>query len=102
MQGANDITNLMCKTYKTFCIVKLNLKIFIDADKKYLHACISFRFAIDWNDEEQVVRLMLGKAGQIVCTLKVENEYPTNGDVSVEEIHGADPAIIFQDSLVSD
>ncbi|CAB3978937.1 Hypothetical predicted protein [Paramuricea clavata] len=60
------------------------------------------RFAIDWNEDELVVRLMLGKAGQIVCNLKVENEYPTNGDASVEEIHGADPAIIFQDSLVSD
>ena len=47
------------------------------------------------------MRLMLGKAGQIVCTLKIQNGYPTSGEVSVAEIHGADPAIIFQDSLVS-
>jgi hypothetical protein len=44
---------------------------------------------------------MLGKAGQIVCTLKIQNGYPSNGEVSVVEIHGADPAIIFQDSSVS-
>ena len=59
------------------------------------------RFAIDWNEEEQMVRLMLGKAGQIVCTLKIQNGYPSNGDVSVVQIHGADSAIIFQDSLVT-
>ena len=71
------------------------------AKLKMSRACISLRFAIDWNEEEQIVRLMLGKAGQIVCTLKIQNGYPSNGDVSVVEIHGADPAIIFQDSLVS-
>ncbi|XP_028406622.1 uncharacterized protein LOC114529058 [Dendronephthya gigantea] len=59
------------------------------------------RFAIDWKEEEQVVRLMLGKAGQIVCSLKMEKDYPSEGSVSVVEIHGADPAIIFQDSLVT-
>ena len=44
---------------------------------------------------------MLGKVGQIVCTLKVQEGYPSAGDISVLEIHGADPAVIFQDSLVS-
>ena len=44
---------------------------------------------------------MLGKSGQIVCTLEIERGYPRNGNVSVLEIHGADPAIVFQDNLVS-
>lgn len=60
-----------------------------------------FRFAIDWNEEENLLRVMLGKARQIVCTLKVQSDYPTNRDISVIEITGADPAVIFQDSLVS-
>ena len=44
---------------------------------------------------------MLGKVGQIVCTLKVQGGYPSTGEISVVEIHGADPAVIFQDNLVS-
>lgn len=66
----------------------------------YLQAFL-FRFAIDWNEDEQVVRLMLGKVGQIVCTLKIHEGYPSTGEISVVEIHGADPAVIFQDNLVS-
>lgn len=44
---------------------------------------------------------MLGKVGQIVCTLKIHEGYPSTGEISVVEIHGADPAVIFQDNLVS-
>ena len=44
---------------------------------------------------------MLGKSGQIVCTLKVHEGYPmAAAHISVEEIHGADPSILFQDTQV--
>ena len=41
---------------------------------------------------------MLGKSGQIVCTLKIQNGYPaTAGHICVEEIQGADRSILFSD-----
>ena len=40
---------------------------------------------------------MLGKSGQIVCTLKIQNGYPMSGHIVVQEIHGASRNLLFDD-----
>lgn len=43
---------------------------------------------------------MFGRAGQVICTLHIDGEYPTNGYIRVEEIRGADASVIFMDHVV--
>ncbi|XP_070565982.1 uncharacterized protein [Ptychodera flava] len=46
------------------------------------------RYAIDWIDNENVVRLMLADDGHIVCTLTIDKGYPAIGGVTLKNVTG--------------
>lgn len=46
------------------------------------------RHAVDWIQEEGVVRVLLGKRGTVICTLSVPHTYPQEGSVSLVSVHG--------------
>lgn len=46
------------------------------------------RHAVDWIQEEGVVRVLLGKRGTVICTLSVPKTYPQEGSVSLVSVHG--------------
>lgn len=49
---------------------------------------LSERHAVDWIQEEGVVRVLLGKRGTVICTLSVPKTYPQEGSVSLVSVHG--------------
>lgn len=49
---------------------------------------LSERHAVDWIQEEGVVRVLLGKRGTVICTLSVPHTYPQEGSVSLVSVHG--------------
>ena len=46
------------------------------------------RHAVDWIQEEGVVRVLLGKRGTVICTLSVPKTYPQEGSISLVSVHG--------------
>ncbi|XP_033111138.1 autophagy-related protein 23-like [Anneissia japonica] len=46
------------------------------------------KFAIDFLQDENVLVCMLGSCGNIVCRLKIEQGYPSNGRISLQKITG--------------
>lgn len=49
---------------------------------------LSERHAVDWIQEDGVVRVLLGKRGTVICTLSVPHTYPQEGSVSLVSVHG--------------
>nr|XP_022333775.1 uncharacterized protein LOC111130825 isoform X1 [Crassostrea virginica] len=49
---------------------------------------LSERHAVDWIQEEGVVRVLLGKRGTVICTLSVPKTYPQEGSISLVSVHG--------------
>ncbi|XP_061174011.1 reticulocyte-binding protein homolog 2a-like isoform X2 [Saccostrea echinata] len=49
---------------------------------------LSERHAVDWIQEEGVVRVLMGKRGTVICTLSVPKTYPQEGNVSLVSVHG--------------
>ncbi|XP_062574353.1 uncharacterized protein LOC134236208 isoform X2 [Saccostrea cucullata] len=49
---------------------------------------LSERHAVDWIQEEGVVRVLMGKRGTVICTLSVPKTYPQEGSVSLVSVHG--------------
>ncbi|XP_063964865.1 laminin-like protein lam-2 [Lytechinus pictus] len=46
------------------------------------------QYAIDYVHEERKLHAMLGSSGQVVCTLTIDNGYPTTGQATLTKIEG--------------
>ena len=46
------------------------------------------RFAVDWLQDESVLRMMLGSGGHIICSLAVPSGYPDQGHVTLTSVEG--------------
>ncbi|XP_067667162.1 uncharacterized protein PF3D7_1120000-like [Haliotis asinina] len=46
------------------------------------------RYAIDWIQEDNILRVMVGRGGSIVCTLIIPSGYPLSGEVTLTDIKG--------------
>ncbi|XP_071098767.1 uncharacterized protein [Haliotis cracherodii] len=55
---------------------------------------LRFRHAIDWIQEENILRVMVGRGGSIVCTLIIPSGYPLSGKVTLADIKGHSDADI--------
>lgn len=53
-----------------------------------------YRHAIDWIQEENILRVMVGQGGSIVCTLIIPSGYPLSGEVTLADIKGHSDADI--------
>ncbi|XP_046580181.1 coiled-coil domain-containing protein 18-like [Haliotis rubra] len=49
---------------------------------------LRLRYAIDWIQEENILRVMVGRGGSIVCTLIIPSGYPLSGEVTLTDIKG--------------
>ncbi|XP_005106438.1 uncharacterized protein LOC101855047 isoform X2 [Aplysia californica] len=56
------------------------------------------RHAVDWIQEESVLRLMVKKGRSVVCTLHIPDTYPYSGSVSLENVVG-DTSDIAMDQI---
>ncbi|KAK7116403.1 tropomyosin Lep s 1.0101-like [Littorina saxatilis] len=55
------------------------------------------KFAIDWIQQENILRVIVGKGGGIVCSLEIPDGYPHQGQVTLTGIMGAADDILPQD-----
>lgn len=44
--------------------------------------------AVDWMQEEGMVRVLVGRGGSIICTLQMPKTYPSSGDVTLVNAQG--------------
>ena len=49
---------------------------------------IDFRFALDWQPGAHVVRVLYGKAADIMCELIIPPSYPANGVINLYAVKG--------------
>ncbi|XP_025077808.1 uncharacterized protein LOC112554298 [Pomacea canaliculata] len=47
------------------------------------------RFAVDWIQKENILRVIMGKGGNVVCSLAIPPSYPKQGEVTLANIIGA-------------
>ncbi|KAL8581108.1 hypothetical protein ACOMHN_033556 [Nucella lapillus] len=55
------------------------------------------KFAIDWIQQESVLRVIVGKGGGIVCSLLIPSGYPRQGQVTLTSIIGAPDSLALED-----
>ncbi|XP_033742975.1 uncharacterized protein LOC117329239 isoform X1 [Pecten maximus] len=46
---------------------------------------VSDRHAIDWIQEQNLLRILVGKGGSIMCTLHVPESYPFSGEITLQK-----------------
>ncbi|KAK7480015.1 hypothetical protein BaRGS_00028748 [Batillaria attramentaria] len=51
------------------------------------------RYAIDWIQKENILRVIVGKGGGIVCTLEIPPAYPHQGQVTLSSIMGVSDTV---------
>lgn len=50
--------------------------------------CLQSRFAIDWIQKDNMLRVIVGKGAEIVCSLDIPPTYPHQGQVTLSSILG--------------
>lgn len=50
---------------------------------------LQHRFAIDWIQKENILRVIVGKGGGIVCSLNIPPSYPHQGQVTLDGVIGS-------------
>ena len=52
------------------------------------HSSYHFRFAIDWLHEKNLLKVLYGEDGHVICTLSIGRDYPNQGSVTLAKVEG--------------